>query len=134
MADAAPAPAADPIAAAQRIVRFKQPRVAALRVSTEETIAMAQRLLALDDVATTAYRLLATLDALEGARSAQLSSRSLRRLGCAGAAQLTQCALALTEHLASALVALGYDTTEEEISDGAEESEDGSAEPAGAAE
>jgi phage host-nuclease inhibitor protein Gam len=88
-----------PYAIAMRVQRLG--RRGALRVSTDEITAVAGRLLALEDIAASAYRL---MDALDEMQAAPADRR----------AELAASARALAETLASALAALGYDTPEDE--------------------
>lgn len=129
---------ADPVAAAERIMRH--PAREALSASADAIVAMADRLLALEEAAACAFRLLSVLDALAAARAPASSSpargggrpREARWKGreCDLAAQ----ARALTDTLASALAALGYDPTEETDDAPKSENEDGGPGAARAAE
>lgn len=124
---------ADPIAAAERIM--SHPNREAVHASVDAIVAMADRLLALEEMAGAAYRLLVTLDELDRAKVTRST-----RVGDL-VAQSEQCdriaasAHALTDTLASALAALGYDTPddEEETSDG-QGQDDARIQPACAAE
>jgi hypothetical protein len=98
---AKPAPVViDPVAAAERVAR--NPRREALRVSTLETVAMAMRLLALEDVAADTAQL---LDRCETAQTFTADGPTAREYA-AGTRELMGT-------IASALAALGYATTEE---------------------
>lgn len=121
----------DPVAAAERIMGH--PNREALTASVDAIVAMADRLLALEEMAAAAYRLLATLDALETAKSTQSPRVGLLRAAHERTVTLTASAQALTDTLASALAALGYDTPDDEEPDDGED-QNTRVEPACAAE
>ena len=91
---------ADPIIAAERICH--NPSREATRVSTDEILAMAARLLDLEDTAGTTFQLLLKLDELASLQPAYSTADRIRWR------ELVPVIKALTETLASALGSLGY--------------------------
>ncbi len=119
---------ADAVAAAEKIMR--NPNREALGISVDAIVAMADRVLALEEIAATAYRLLSTVDAMERAQRplpnpppAQVgpntgtpvfgAGEGVERRAAEEAAALADSARALTDTLAGALAALGYAVEEE---------------------
>ncbi|MBK5957423.1 hypothetical protein CCR97_04260 [Rhodoplanes elegans] len=97
---------ADPVEAASRVMDGVAPREAG-RLSIDEIVAVAARLLDLEDVAATTYQLLAQLDELARLRSRAFDSEARLRM-----AQLAASSAALSDALADALQGLGYEYAE----------------------
>lgn len=121
---------ADPVAAAERVMTGDPPREA-IRLSTDEIVALSARAVALEEVAATTYQLLAHLDEYD-----RLRPRLWDPAARARANDIARTSRALSDAIAEALQGLGYEYADPD-QDGAhngQASQDGSAETARAAE